>query len=278
MLNLVYHGTQDEEVYEALSKRMKDRYDIFGSLPDTIDDEWIEDIERLEEMMDRYMHLRRQAWDAFEIRYQDQVDPDAERWELCSRVLARRDTRVHRKAIGKGRRVRTKGTQMAYRNKTFVSFDADNDIHYYRLMRAWTTNDHIQFNFHDAHDLNNLRVGSTELTIKRKLKDRLVNTKVFISLVGEQTRYLYRFVRWEAETALQLGIPIIAVNLNGYRHLDKERCLPILRERLVLHVAFAAAIVQKAIDEWPEGSKASAREGQTGPFYYDAQVYRSLGL
>ncbi len=91
MLNLVYQGTQDERVYEVLSQRMKDRYDIFGSLPDTIDDDWIDDIERLDEMMDRYMHLRRKARDAFEIRYEDQVNPDLERWELCSRVLARRD-------------------------------------------------------------------------------------------------------------------------------------------------------------------------------------------
>ena len=91
MLNLVYHGTQDERVYAVLSERMKDRYDIFGSLPDTIDDEWIEDIENLEETMDKYMHLRKKARDAFEIRCEDDVDPDAERWELCSRVLARRD-------------------------------------------------------------------------------------------------------------------------------------------------------------------------------------------
>jgi superfamily II DNA or RNA helicase len=91
MLNLVYHETQDEKVYAALSRRMKDRYDIFGSLPDTIDDEWIEDIEKLEEMMDQYIHLRRHARDAFEIRHERQVDPDKDRWELCSRVLARRD-------------------------------------------------------------------------------------------------------------------------------------------------------------------------------------------
>jgi superfamily II DNA or RNA helicase len=91
MLNLVYHDTQDEKVYAALSRRMKDRYDIFGSLPDTIDDDWIEDIEKLEETMDRYLHLRKQARDAFEIRYERQVDPDKNRWELCSRVLARRD-------------------------------------------------------------------------------------------------------------------------------------------------------------------------------------------
>ena len=91
MLNLVYHDTQDEKVYAALSRRMKDRYDIFGSLPDTIDDEWIENVEKLEEMMDQYMHLRREARDAFEIRYERNIDPDADRWELCSRVLARRD-------------------------------------------------------------------------------------------------------------------------------------------------------------------------------------------
>ena len=39
MLNLVYHDTQDEQVYAVISRRMKDRYDIFGSLPDSIEDE-----------------------------------------------------------------------------------------------------------------------------------------------------------------------------------------------------------------------------------------------
>ena len=91
MLNLVYADTQDEKVYEALSRRMKDRYDIFGGLPDTIEDEWIENVEILEEMMDKYIHLRQQARDVFELRYQGTIDPDKDRWELCSRVLSRRD-------------------------------------------------------------------------------------------------------------------------------------------------------------------------------------------
>jgi len=91
MLNLVYHETQDEKVYRVLSRRMKDRYDIFGGLPDTIEDDWIETEEKLEEMMDEYIHLRQQARDVFEMRYQETIDPDKDRWELCSRVLARRD-------------------------------------------------------------------------------------------------------------------------------------------------------------------------------------------
>ena len=145
-------------------------------------------------------------------------------------------------------------------------------------MTAWKTNENINFTFHDAHDLNILWSGSNETTIKNKLKKRLINAKVFISLVGERTRYLYRFVRWEAETALDLEIPIIAVNLNGYQQLDTERCLPILRDELVLHVAFRSLIVQKSIDEWPVAWQEAKSQGRTGPYYYNEQVYQSLGL
>lgn len=91
MLNLVYSETRDEDVYRVLSRRLKDKYDIFGSLPDTIEDAWIADIEKLDVMMDRYMHLRRQAMNAFQMRYQEDIDPDKNRWELCARVLSRKD-------------------------------------------------------------------------------------------------------------------------------------------------------------------------------------------
>ena len=35
---------------------------------------------------------------------------------------------------------------MAYRNKTYVAFDADSDIRYYRLMTAWKQSDYSDFN------------------------------------------------------------------------------------------------------------------------------------
>ncbi len=91
MLNLVYHDTQDEKVYSVISRRLKDKFDIFGGVPDTIEDEWIDNIEKLEEKMDEYIHLRTKARDVFELRYKETIDPDANRWDLCSRVLARKD-------------------------------------------------------------------------------------------------------------------------------------------------------------------------------------------
>ena len=67
---------------------------------------------------------------------------------------------------------------MSYRNKTYVAFDADNDIKYYRIMTAWKENDNIDFDFHNAHDLNNLMNTSSEETIKRKLRDQETNREM----------------------------------------------------------------------------------------------------
>ena len=90
MLNLVYHGTRDERVYERLSQRMRDRYDIFGSLPGIIEDDWIENIEALDERLSEFIEKKKRA-NAFDIRYADTVDPSGEPWEKCSQVLSRKD-------------------------------------------------------------------------------------------------------------------------------------------------------------------------------------------
>ncbi|WP_455482156.1 helicase-related protein [Bartonella sp. B35(2025)] len=91
LLNLVYCKTLDEEIYDVVSKRFRDVYDIFGSLPDTIKDEWIDDVIKLEKHMDEYIHERKKAQDAFSVKYQDTLNPDDNLWEQCKTVLSRND-------------------------------------------------------------------------------------------------------------------------------------------------------------------------------------------
>lgn len=167
---------------------------------------------------------------------------------------------------------------MVYRNKTYVCFDGDNDMHYYRLMCAWKQNDHTPFSFYNAHDLNTARDSSIEETIKRKLRERLNNSKVFVVLIGEKTRYLYKFVRWEMEQAISLNLPIIAVNLNGLRKQDLDRCPPIIRENLSVHISFNSSILQYALENWPNSHEQYKKEGKTSPYFYIDSVYKRLGL
>jgi superfamily II DNA or RNA helicase len=90
MLNLVFEQTVDETIYERLSERMRNRYDLFGSLPDTIKDEWIKDIESLGEKLDEYINAQKTAT-GFDLRYTATMTPPDEDWRDCSEVLARRD-------------------------------------------------------------------------------------------------------------------------------------------------------------------------------------------
>jgi superfamily II DNA/RNA helicase len=90
MLNLVFEQTVDEKIYERLSERMRNRYDLFGSLPDTIKDEWIEDIESLGEKLDEYINTQKKAT-GFDLRYTGTMMPPEKDWREFTEVLSRRD-------------------------------------------------------------------------------------------------------------------------------------------------------------------------------------------
>lgn len=165
---------------------------------------------------------------------------------------------------------------MAYRNKVYVAFDGDKDIRYYHLMKAWKQNDGIPFSFNDAHELTQCRDTSLEETIKRSLRERLNNSKAFVLLVGESTKYLYKFVRWEIEQAISLDLPVIVVNLNSIRRHDVNRCPPILNDKLVIHVAFGARILEYALNNWPRERESLRASGRGGAFYYSDEIYDAL--
>jgi hypothetical protein len=166
---------------------------------------------------------------------------------------------------------------MGYRNKTYVIFDGENDMWAYRYMRGWKQSKHIDFDFHDAHDLNDIREWSMPETIKRRLRERFLTAKQIIVLIGPNTKHKHRFVRWEMEVALNLDLPIIAVNLNHDREMDLELCPAILRNEPVVHVAFRAKIIKHALENFPRYYRQEGKY-KRGPFYYDDSVYSSLGL
>ena len=167
---------------------------------------------------------------------------------------------------------------MAYRNRTYVIFDGDNDIWAYGRMKGWKALPTVDFDFYDAHDLGSeLTDRASEETVKTRLRSRFSSAKQVIVLIGARTRFLYRFVRWELDVALELDLPIIAVNLNGKRFMDVDRCPPIIRAEYVVHVPFRRAIIRHALEKFPHQHR-SRIPGTSGPLYYPYSVYESLGL
>ena len=164
---------------------------------------------------------------------------------------------------------------MAYRNKTYVAFDGDNDMWAYAYMKGWKQNDSSSFNFYDAHDLNTARDSSTEESIKRQLRERMNNSKVFVLLIGEHTKYLTKFVKWEVEQFLKKDLPIICVNLNKSREKD-NLCPSWLIGELAIFIPYGAKIMQYALENWPTWHNQYKREGKSGGYKFNNSVYDEL--
>ena len=165
---------------------------------------------------------------------------------------------------------------MGYRDRTYVIFDGDNDQWAYRYMRGWKNNDRIDFDFEDAHDLFPLTYRAQDETyIKSKLRERFKYASQVIVLIGESTKYLYKYVRWELEVALDLGLPIIAVNLNNRRSEDINLCPAILRNQDVVHISFKMRIIKHALDDFPPFIRNSKKRET---WHYGDQVYNNIGL
>lgn len=170
---------------------------------------------------------------------------------------------------------------MSYRNKTYVAF-ASEDIHCYRLMEAWRDNQHIDFSFFDAHDLYQARDTSLPESIKARLGDRMKNAKQFVLLGSKSARKKggdgKSFLAYEIKTMIKLDLPVVVANLDGNRNIDRTLIpQPLLdSDYYTVSVSFQPAIIRYALDGYAPTYASSS--SQSGPHYYKASIYTSLGI
>ncbi|MDN3519742.1 hypothetical protein QWY84_19215 [Aquisalimonas lutea] len=61
----------------------------YGPRFSTIDDDWIEDAERLAEELDKRINAQREV-NGFDLRYNQTLEVDDDAWRDCARVLSQR--------------------------------------------------------------------------------------------------------------------------------------------------------------------------------------------
>lgn len=161
---------------------------------------------------------------------------------------------------------------------TYVIFDGDKDRYAYAFMKGWKVNERVEFDFRDAHDLGTMTArAQDEAYVKSELRKRMEASHQVVVLVGESTKYLQKFVGWEIDLALSLGLPIIVVNLNDKRSMDDGLCPVPLRTGYIVHIGFKRAIIKYALERFPAEFYGRDRTA-TGPRIYRDDVYQGLGI
>jgi antiphage defense system Thoeris ThsB-like protein len=161
---------------------------------------------------------------------------------------------------------------MSYKDPTYVVFDGDKDKWAYAFMKGWKQSEKVDFDFRDAHDLDQMTSrAQDENYVKSQLRERMKKSAAVVVLVGDNTKNLYKFVRWELDLALELGLPIIVVNLNNKTQIDRDLCPAIIRDECAVHIPFKLAAIKHALDTWPAEVRGfDAQTRSAGSRYYDS--------
>ena len=108
---------------------------------------------------------------------------------------------------------------------------------------------------------------------------RLANTKQVVLLVGNDTRAIAarssRFLHYEVEVIHRLGLPVIFVNLNGSRVVERDRLPRLLTAQYTISVSFKMRIIKYALDDFVGEYATTTR---STPHHYRTSVYRALGM
>ncbi len=154
----------------------------------------------------------------------------------------------------------------------YVVFDGDNDKWAYAYMNGWKSNKNIDFDYQDAHDLDTMTARAQgEQYVKSKLRERMKQSTAVVVLVGEKTKNLYRYVRWELELALQLGLPIIAANLNKTNGQDNNLCPALIRDKAcVVHIPYTLQALKHAMSDFPSfyHRLSPEQKAESARYYY----------
>lgn len=163
---------------------------------------------------------------------------------------------------------------------TYVIFDGDSDGWAYQYIRGWAANRRLAFTFRDSHDLGSMTArAASEAYVKRHLRERMESSTRVLVIVGEKTKYLYRYVRWEIELAKILDLPIVVANLNKKTEADHDRLPAILRGYCALHIAYRFRAIKHALEIWPrEYRSMSIAVKSQGERILDRRTYQSLGI
>jgi hypothetical protein len=152
--------------------------------------------------------------------------------------------------------------------RTFVGFSSA-DIHCYHLMLAWKANEKIDFDFADCQLSAEIN-SENEDYIKRKCRARINMAGKYVLLIGNDTRYKHKYVRWEAEVAIEKGCTIIGANLDGSRKMIEETCPPIIRDIGAIFVSYSPKIIAYSLEHF--------KMHQDNNYLYPSEIYSKLGL
>ena len=129
---------------------------------------------------------------------------------------------------------------MAYRTKTYIAGDWDNDKDVVDQLIKWNDSDYWGLSFNNAHDLTKARDDSLPCSIKSSLAERLDASKTFVLIIGSETKS-----RRAGECNYCKILFNCTQNKSNKSYIEYE-CDKAIRDEIKIVVIYKAATVDKS--------------------------------
>lgn len=160
----------------------------------------------------------------------------------------------------------------------YVAFDGKNDLEYYEKLKEFTQEDGSKFNFTDGFEFYSQVDKVDDDQLKQNVLNKVKEASIVVVLMGTTTKTMRKYIRWQVEGAINLGLPIIVVNENNIRSIDFDRCPMLVKKSLSLHISFNEKVLRCAVEAWPALHYGYVNKEKKGLFRFPAEVYTQLGI
>lgn len=162
--------------------------------------------------------------------------------------------------------------------KIFLAFEGTCDLEFLDTFKTWKDKDGKPY---DAYTLLSELKKIDKVdddALKASMQDAMSKADVFAIVIGPKTKSFRKFTRWQVEYAVSSKKPVIAINLNGIRSVDFDRCPTFLKKNLSMHITAQNEIFEYALEKWPASHLEKLAEEDHKNYRYSNGVYESLGL
>ncbi len=157
--------------------------------------------------------------------------------------------------------------------RVFFSLNHEADTALYQELLQWLHLNDVAINPWTSADFPDTSRDTGGRQQQTDLVDNVVNSDYVVVIVGDSPIDPESTDIQALNAAAWMKRPIIALNINQIKDIDREHFPELMSEQLVLHLPMEGQVFKHALESWKDEAFRVRTMGQTGPVHYSRDIY-----
>lgn len=165
---------------------------------------------------------------------------------------------------------------MTASKQVFFSLNHQVDKGLYRQLLQWLALNQVDIDPWTTEDLRREDHMASSVDTQNDLIQKVANSDYVVLIVGETGIEPESQEFKVLNAAAWMKRPLIALNVNQLRDIDRGRFPSLIADQLVLHIPMEGQAIKHALESWRDEAFRVRTMGQIGPVHYTNEIYQLI--